>query len=298
MNKKNLSFVLLMVVSWSCYFVLCKICITMSGSPFVAGLLLRIMTFVFLSIYLRIVRGKNEIRIRLKPLLLILLTGSVAFVFDALINIGFQYVPVSIGTVLLKTEILFVLLISIFFFKIKIKKWDCLSIIMMLLGVILCMDMRSSDMRLNVYIFLFIGSAGLNAGCAFVIKYIQEKYTISSFDVAYTNNLISLVLYAVCTFFFGRGHILFLFSEMNRIWFVIVIFLLCSICQTCLMITYYGNLKVLPVWVVKASLLSVPALSMIIEIVCLHISISLLAFLGFALVLLGGLGIIINSKNT
>lgn len=298
MNKKSLLSVLLMVVSWSCYFVLCKMCITMSGSPFIAGLFLRIMTFVFLSIYLKIVRVKNENEIKKKPLFFIILIGSIAFTFDALINIGFQYVPVSIGTVLLKSEILFVLLFSNIFFKITIKKFDCLSIILMLFGVVLCMDMRSSDVQFSGYSFLFIASAGLNAGCAFAIKYIQEKYAIGSWIVAYANNLISLVLYAVCTFFFGRKHTLQLLSEANQIWFAISIFLLCSICQTCLMITYYRNLKVLPVWVVKASLLLVPALSMIIEFVCLQVSISLLSFLGFVLVLLGGLGIIINSKDT
>lgn len=295
MNKKNLAFVLLMVVSWAFYFVLCKICITMSGSPFVTGLFLRIITFAFLSIYWRGIRRK--IRIEKKPLLLILLIGSVVFLFDALVNIGFQYVSVSIGTILLKTEILFVLLISLVFLKIKIQKWNYLFIVLMLSGVVLCMDIQSLDMQFNGYSYLFIASAVLNAGCAFVIKNIQEKYAISSFAVAYINNIVSLFLYAVCTSFFGRSQITRLFSEMNRIWFVIVIFLLCSICQTCLMITYYRNLEVLPVWGVKTSLLFVPALSMIIEIVFLQTTIDLLSFLGFLLVSLGGLGIIINSKN-
>lgn len=63
------------------------------------------------------------------------------------------------------------------------------------------------------------------------------------------------------------------------------------------MITYYRNLEVLPVWSVKTSLLFIPALSMIIEIIILHSEISLLSFCGFVLVLLGGLGIILNSKN-
>ena len=129
MNKKNLFFVVLMVVSWAFYFVLCKICITISGSPFVAGLFLRIMTCFFLSIYCGITGRK--IRIGKKPLLLTVLIGSIAFFFDVLINIGFQYVPVSIGTVLLKTEILFVLLISLVVLKIEIKKWNCLFIVVM-----------------------------------------------------------------------------------------------------------------------------------------------------------------------
>lgn len=297
MNKKNLLFVLLMVASWAFYFVLCKICITMSGSPFVAGLFLRIITFAFLNIYWRGMRGKRKIRIRKKSLFFIILIGSVVFLFDALVNIGFEYVSVSIGTVLLKTEILFVLLISLVFLKIKINKWNYLFIVMMLFGVVLCMDMQSLDMQFNGYIFLFIVSAVLNAGCAFAIKNIQEKLAISSFAVAYINNIVSLVLYAVCTSFLGRRQIACLFTEVNRIWFVIGIFLLCSICQTCLMITYYRNLEVLPVWVVKASLLFVPALSMIIEIFFLKTTINLSSLLGFLLVTLGGLGITINSKN-
>lgn len=297
MNKKNLPFVFLMVVSWAFYFVLCKMCITISCSPFVAGFFLRIMTFVFLSIYWRVTGRKNSETIIKKPLFFTILIGSVAFVFDVLVNIGFQYVPVSIGTVLLKTEILFVLLISLVFFEIRIQKWNCLFIILMLAGVVLCMDIQLLDVKFNGYSFLFIASAALNAGCAFIIKHIQEKYTIDSFIVAYTNNLVALVMYAVCTFFFGREQVTCLFLKTNKIWFVIDVFLLCSICQTSLMITYYRNLKVLPVWVVKASLLFVPTLSMIIEIIFLHTTISILSFLGFILVLLGGLGIIINSKN-
>lgn len=296
MSKKNLLFVILMVVSWAFYFVLCKMCITMSGSPFVAGLFLRIITFVFLNIYWRSMRGK--IRIRKEPMFFIILIGSVVFLFDALVNIGFQYVSVSIGTVLLKTEILFVLLISFVFFKIKIDKWNYLFIALMVFGVVLCVDMQSLDLQFNGYSFLFIVSAVLNAGCAFAIKNIQEKFAINSFAVAYINNIVSFVLYAVCTFFLGRRQITCLFTEMNRIWFVIGTFLLCSICQTCLMITYYRNLEVLPVWVVKTSLLFVPALSMIIDIFFLKTTINLSALLGFLLVLLGGLGITINSKNT
>lgn len=296
MSKKKLSFILLMVVSWSCYFVLCKTCISIIGSPFAAGLLLRIMTFILLTIYWKKTK-KKEIGFKGDPLPFIILIGSVAFIFDALINIGFQYVPVSIGTVLLKTEIFFVLLISTLFFKMKIKKGDKIFVIVMLIGAILCIDMRPSDMQLSMYSLLFVVSAGLNAGCAFAIKCIQEKYEISSFAVAYTNNLISLILYAVCTLFGGRRNFSFLFSEENQVWYVIGVFLLCSLCQTCLMITYYENLKVLPVWVVKTALLSVPALSMIIEIIFLHTAIGFLPFLGFILVLLGGMGIIMNSKN-
>lgn len=296
MSKKNILFVILMVVSWAFYFVFCKMCITMSGSPFVAGLFLRILTFVFLNIYGGSTRGK--IRIRKEPLFFIILIGTVVFLFDAFVNIGFQYVSVSVGTVLLKTEILFVLLISLVFLKIKIDKWNYLFIALMLFGVVLCVNMQSLDLQFNGYSFLFIVSAALNAGCAFAIKNIQEKFTINSFAVAYVNNIVSFVLYAICTSFLGRRQIACLFTEMNSIWFVIATFLLCSICQTCLMITYYRNLEVLPVWVVKTSLLFVPALSMIIEILFLKTTINLSAFLGFLLVLLGGLGITINSKNT
>lgn len=201
MNKKNLLFILLMVVSRAFYYVLCKICITLSGSPFVAGLFLRFITFGFLNIYRK--RIKDELRIRKKTLYLVILIGSVVFLFDVLINIGFQYVPVSIGTVLLKTEIFFVLFFSIVFFKIKIKKWNFLFIFLMLLGVILCSDMQSLDMQFNIYSSLFIISAGLNAGCAFIIKNVQVKYRINSFDIAYINNIVSLILYTFCTFFFG-----------------------------------------------------------------------------------------------
>lgn len=295
MSKKNFLFVILMVVSWAFYFVLCKMCITISGSPFVAGLFLRIITFVFLSIYWW--NMKEKIRIRKDPLILIILIGTIVFLFDAFVNIGFQYASVSIGTVLLKTEILFVLLISLVFLKIKIDKWNYIFIALMLFGVVLCVDIQSLDLQFNGYNFLFIVSAGLNAGCAFAIKNIQEKFAINSFAVAYINNIVSFVLYAVCTFFLGREQIKCLFTEMNRIWFVMGIFLLCSICQTCLMITYYRNLEMLPVWVVKTSLLFVPALSMIIDIFFLKTTINLVALLGVLLVLLGGLGITINSKN-
>ena len=298
MSKKNLIFVILMIVSWAFYFVLCKICITATDSPFVAGLLLRIMTLAFLSTYWVITKKENAISIPVKPFFLTIAIGIIAFMFDALINIGFQYIPVSIGTVLLKTEILFVLLFSLLFFKVRIKKRKYLFIALMLLGVILCTNLQLSDMTFNLYSLLFIASAALNAICAFAIKYIQKKYSIGSFAIAYTNNIVSLVLYGICTASFNRQQFIGLFSDEDDLWGVVIIFVLCSVCQTGLMITYYRNLKELPVWFVKAFLLFVPALSMIIEFTILRTTISLISLLGFVLVSIGGLGITIDSKHT
>lgn len=298
MSKKDLIFVILMTVSWAFYFVLCKICITVIDSPFVAGLLLRIMTLVFLSTYWVITKKENAISIPAKPFLLTITVGTIAFIFDALINIGFQYMPVSIGTVLLKTEILFVLLFSLLFFKVRIEKQKHLFIVLILLGVILCMNLQSSDMTFNLYGLLFIASAALNAICAFAIKHIQEKYSTGSFATAYTNNIVSLVLYGICTASFDRQKFIDLFSDGDDLWNIVLIFVLCSVCQTCLMITYYRNLKELPVWIVKAFLLFVPALSMIIEFAFLRTTISLISLVGFVLVLIGELGITIDSKHT
>ena len=298
MSKKNLIFAILMIVAWAFYFVLCRICITATDSPFVAGLLLRTMTLTFLSTYCVITKKENTISIPAKPFLLTITIGIIAFIFDALINIGFQYIPVSIGTVLLKTEILFVLLFSLLLFKVRIEKRKYLFITLMLLGVILCMNLQSSDMTFNLYSLLFIASAALNAICAFAIKHIQEKYSTGSFAIAYTNNIVSLVLYGICAASFDRQQFIDLFSNADDIWSVVIIFVLCSVCQTCLMITYYRNLKELPVWIVKAVLLFVPALSMIIEFAIFRTTISLISLVGFLLVIIGGLGITIDSKHT
>lgn len=287
-----------MVVSWGFYFVLCKLCVTISGSPFVTGFFLRFMTCAFLSMYWRATIEENTVIIPKKLLFCVILIGALTYTFDVLINIGFQYVSVSIGTILLKTEIFFVLLISFVFLKIRIKRHNYLFIILMLLGVVLCMNMQTSDDRFNFYSLMFIASAVLNAICAFAIKHIQEKYTVGSFAIVYTNNNVSLVLYAICAVIFSHDQILNMISEMSSLGATIGIFGVCSICQTLMMISYYRNLKDLPVWIVKSFLLFVPALSMIIEFFLLKATISIWSLLGFTFIFLGGLGITIDSKNT
>jgi drug/metabolite transporter (DMT)-like permease len=181
--------------------------------------------------------------------------------------------------------------------KAKIKKQNYLFIGLMLFGVVLCMNIQSTDMQFNDYYFLFIVSAALNAICAFAIKRIQEKYNIGSFAIAYFSNIVSLLMYSVCTAFWDRSQMLNIFDGLNNLGTLFALFILGSICQTCLLITYYRNLKELPVWIIKAFLLFVPAMSMIIEYVFLRTTIGAMSLLGFAFVLFGALGITVNSKN-
>lgn len=258
MDVRKTALLSVMVISWSFYYILDNSLITAVQSPYLVGLLLRLGTFFTMTAIFALSK-------RLKWVFQIqgwfakaFLIAAVAFLFDFLINIGLQYSSASSGTALLKTEILFVFLLDAFIRKKRLSPTEYILSILMVAGVVLIVTGGRSTF--DAWSILFVISALLNSICAFEIKKIQADYSIDSYQIAYFNNVVSLILYAIITMLFVKEwHSL----PMKNLNFSQLI--LCVLCQTLLMLTYYKALKITQVWIVKVVQLAIPILTIFIQ---------------------------------
>ena len=291
MNKDFLA--PLMVVSWSVYFVLCDMLIKSTGSPLLTGLLLRVGTFIGLSVTLLFFGKSNVKKIKKRHLSKIIITGIMAFGYDLLINIGLKHSSATAGTALLKTEIVFVFFFGILFYKNKVKKIQVLCSSIMMIGAILIVVGSSNGVTIDIWALFFVLSALLNAFCAFMLKNIQMKDGPSGFQVAYVNNIISMLLYGIL-YFVIRDSDFLVISKIN-----VFCLIGCIICQILLIVTYYSALGLYPVWVVKTIILLIPVLTLFIQTVFFNFYISLTEIIGVVLTIMGGtfMMLITNQKT-
>ena len=290
MNPPIFAMLSVMVISWSFYYVLDERLITELGSPCLAGALLRLGTFFIMTAVL-LLSKRMKWRFPCRECFLRTLAVAVtAFAFDFLINIGLKYSTASSGSALLKTEILFVFILDAVMRKKFLSAADYLFSGLMMIGAILIVMKEAGRSGIDGWSLLFIISALLNSVCAIQIKKLQEKYPINSYQIAYFNNVVSLVLYAVATALFARSGAASCFNRLNHFeW------LLCVLCQTLLMLTYYRALRVAEVWVVKMVQLVIPVLTLLIQVCLYKERVSPLQTSGIALLLASGCAL--NIKN-
>ena len=290
MIKKHFLLVI-MVLSWSIYYVVCDFLIDNLETPYFVGFLLRTVTFIILTIFFiknKMLSFKIQNR---ECIVMSIVVALLAFSFDCLINIGLQYSNATSGTALLKTEMIFVILVTFLIGNNKIGISKVLLVSLMSIGAFLITLKDFGSFSVDKWSLLFVLSALLNTICAFLIKKTQVVYRLSSYQIVYINNFTSWLLYLFMTLLFdvGRCSGWDCFFDLK----IVLAFAFCGICQTTLMLTYYKALKEYQVWVVKTILLLVPILTMIINIVFLGEYITLLQTVGFFIIILSSLAIIV-----
>lgn len=166
---------IVMVVSWSIYYVLSDLLIKNIESPYIEGLGLRIITFMLMSLFFLIKKEEFYHFESIKDFIEIISVACAVFLFDCLINIGLMFSSASIGTALLKTEIIFVFFINAIIYKKRISVSDCFVATIMCFGALLIVIKDTQHITVDGWSLIFIASAIINSVCAFRIKSLQKN---------------------------------------------------------------------------------------------------------------------------
>jgi drug/metabolite transporter (DMT)-like permease len=266
-------------------------------SVFTVGIVIRFITMVLLTIIM-VKKGEFRLLFRTKGILpRLLLIGVLGYLLDLTAFIGLSISHAGSGTALLKCDIIFVNLISVFIYKEKFTKFDWGYTLMMLFGVLLVMGIDFTKFSLgNKGDIFFILSALFVSINAFVIKSVQLDKKNPAVDnvVAYYNNFITMILFTVSAIIMGTIGQLELLTE-NR---PLLIAAICaSLGQTFIYIVYYYNLRRFPVWIVKVFLLLMPIVATVLAFILFGDVMVLSQYIGMGIVLAGAFGILIEQKK-
>ena len=272
-----------MILSWSIYYAASKVLVGETGSPLLAGFLLRTAALVFLTVQLLLDGSFTRLFHQGKAVKILLMIGVFGFLLDLFANLGYAGGSLSTGTALLKTDVLMVNLVTVILYKKKLYASDWLGTCIMLLGVLLVLGVDFGSMRLNGYDLFFLLSAACVTANAFIIKRAQDRYHEDADMISYYNNFVVLLLFgttAAATGDLGG----FAWERLGKLWWLIA---LGGLAQTGIYFFYYRNLKQHEVWVVKLALLLMPVLSCFIGVFFLEEELTTRKMLGILIVLAG-----------
>lgn len=289
---KNAFMIGAMVVSWSIYYAVSKVMVSATGSPYLAGFLLRSAALLFLTAQLLLDKNFARLFHQGKAVLILVVIGVFGFLLDLFANLGYAHGALSTGTALLKTDVLMVNLVTVILYHKKLYLSDWIGTLVMLFGVLLVLGVDFGGMRLNPTDLFFILSAMCVTANAFIIKTAQERFHEDADMISYYNNFVVLVLFGSSAAFVGDLR-LPAAEALHGFWWLV---LLGGLAQTGIYFFYYRNLKHYEVWVVKLYLLLMPVVSCFIGVLFLDEELTLKKALGILVVLLGAAVILLRSK--
>ena len=289
---KNAFMIGAMVVSWSIYYAVSKVMVSVTGSPYLAGFLLRSAALLFLTAQLLLDRNFARLFHQGKAVLILVVIGVFGFLLDLFANLGYAHGALSTGTALLKTDVLMVNLVTVILYHKKLYLSDWIGTLVMLFGVLLVLGVDFGGMRLNPTDLFFILSAMCVTANAFIIKTAQERFHEDADMISYYNNFVVLVLFGSSAAFAGDLR-LPATDSINGFWWLV---LLGGLAQTGIYFFYYRNLKHYEVWVVKLYLLLMPVVSCLIGVLFLGEELTVKKSLGILVVLLGAAVILLRSR--
>ena len=264
-----------LLFSWSFYFVLCDYLIKALGSPYIVGMALRIGTVILMTVYFVVSKKFDKFVFERRSFFAIIGVAFLSFLFDCIANIGLQYSTASSGSALLKTELLFVLLISALRKEILLDAFDYVLAFAVIIGSILIICKDIIHFNVDIYSLLFVLSAFINSICAFIIQNLQKQYMVSSFQIAYASNILSLCMYSlICIITINNGVQIYFNPQISGV------LIACILCQTTLVLIYYNILGAYPVWVIKTLLLIIPIITLILQALIFRIYPSLSQVIG------------------
>ena len=165
-----------MVLAWSVYYAVSKIVVGLTGSPLLAGFLLRSAALLFLTAQLLLDGSFARLFHQGKAVLILVTIGVMGFLLDLFANLGYLHGSLSTGTALLKTDVLMVNFATVILYRKKLYPSDWLGTLIMLAGVLLVLGVDFGGMRFVVTDLFFLLSAACVTVNAFLIKHAQEKY--------------------------------------------------------------------------------------------------------------------------
>jgi drug/metabolite transporter (DMT)-like permease len=216
------------------------------------------------------------------PVMLVI--SIVVLGFDILGNIGFLNYNVSTGAVLLRSEMIFVFIITVLILKERQKWYEWLIVFIMLGGVVFAIDIDYANAEYNGWSLMFIGSGLLMAISAFLIKWMQINYNINTYVIVFFNNIVALLSYGIISF--ATGDILHIGNDTAINFELFYVYLLFgSITQTGQMLIYYKSIEKIPIWKTKSFCLLVPVICTVLSIFIFHEQHSELAYMGIGIVI-------------
>lgn len=280
-----------MIVAWAVYYAVSKAMVSMTGSPYMAGFLLRSAALLFLTVEV-IADGAFKNLLKQKHgLKILLLIGFFGFLLDLFANLGYTKGSLSTGTALLKTDVLMVNLATVIIYKKRLYLSDWLGTAVMLIGVLTVLGINLKSIEFNAYDLFFLASALCVTANAFIIKTAQEKYGKDADTISYYNNFIVLTLFAASAALGGD----FRLPTVAPLHFWGLV-LLGGLGQTFIYFFYYRNLRHYEVWTVKLYLLLMPILSCFIGVLFLDETITVTKVIGIFIVLAGAAVILLRGK--
>ena len=281
-----------MVVSWSVYYAVSKILVDVTGSPLLAGFLLRTAALVFLTAQLLLDKSFRRLFHQGKAVFILVLIGVFGFLLDLFANLGYAGGSLSTGTALLKTDVLMVNLVTVILYHKKLYLSDWLGTFIMLFGVLLVLGVDLGGMEIHVTDLFFLLSAACVTANAFVIKTAQEKYHEDADMIGFYNNFVVLVLFGLGSGLTGQIRPA-VWDVLRRYGWLIAVG---GLGQTGIYFFYYRNLKHFEVWLVKLYLLLMPVLSCFIGVFFLNEELTVKKLLGILVVLSGAAVILLRSR--
>ena len=281
-----------MVLAWSIYYAVSKVVVSATGSPLLAGFLLRSSALAFLTAQLLLDGNFSRLFHQGKAVRILLMIGVFGFLLDLFANLGYAGGSLSTGTALLKTDVLMVNLVSVILYKKKLYASDWLGTFVMLFGVLMVLGVDFGSMRVSVFDLFFILSAMCVTANAFIIKRAQDKYHEDADMISYYNNFVVLLLFgssAAVTGDLGG----FAWGSLGKLWWLV---LLGGLAQTGIYFFYYRNLKRYEVWVVKLCLLLMPVVSCFIGLFFLNEELTAKKMLGILVVLAGAAVLLLRGR--
>lgn len=302
MKPKQMAPLILIAVIWGGYYVASQQTVVGMAEPgkmsqFPTGIIIRFITMILLTI---IMFKKDELKLLLKVkgiLGRLLLIGVLGFLLDLTAFIGLSLSPAGSGTALLKCDIIFVNLISIFIYKTKFKAADWACVFVMLFGVFLVMGVDFTNFSIgNAGTIFFILSALFVSINAFVIKSVQLDKNNPAKDnvIAFYNNFVTMIFFTAAAVIHGD---LGLLGKLSKDSGLLLAAILAGLGQTGIYLVYYYDLRRFPVWIVKVFLLLMPIVSTILAFVLFGQTMSANQYIGMAVVLLGAFGVLMLQKK-
>ncbi len=296
MNSKSVFSLLLLNVVWSSFYVANRFSL-LKLSPLFVGVTVRLLALFFLLIFI-FIKGYHKNLLAIKVLFpKLLLIGILGFSLDITAFLGLQLSTASNASILLKSDVLFTNFISILIFKQRFTKADWILTLFILIGTIFVIDIDFANFRLNgIGDLLFILSALFVALNGFIIKSVQtdKRVKVRDTTVAFYNNLITFIIFLLIFTIFERKIPIQTINE-NSVLMVSLIYT--GVMQTAIYILYYYNLRILPVWIVRITLLIMPVFASLIGFFLLGETLKAIQIIGMIIVLLSTMGIILMQRK-
>lgn len=283
---KKYSVVILLAFIWAAYYYSLGISNKLID-PFATGVFIRLLTFLILTVVMGARRRLKALAVPRSLLPRLVLIGCMGFLLDITAFLGSRYGNAATGSILLKTDVIMVGILSAVLYRQKFSRKEWGLVVLMLLGVALVLGVEPRNFTLQWADLFYLLSAFFVSINAFLIKGAQEK-SCPNDVIAYYNNFVTLL------FFLGASLVTQTLKDLEQVRqpTLLMALLIGGLGQFFVYVFYYKALATLSVWNVKIILLLIPVITLGYDFVITGSVPTLGKLLGMVIVLLSAVAVI------